>query len=150
MKHSLPFLSILVAIFLFACNNAKQNINAENDLDAARDFIRAALDGKFDLARKYLLTDSSNNQYLDAVERNYNKMDAEMKGSYRGASINIHLVNPVNDSTTIIVYSNSYKNDHDTLKVIKSNKNWQVDLKYLFTHGGDSAYNRLPDTDSIK
>ena len=150
MKYNLSFLSIILAILFFACNNAKQNNKAENDIDASRDFIRAALDGKFDLARKYLLADSSNNQYLDAVERNYNKMDVEMKTSYRAASINIHLVDPVNDSTTILVYSNSYKNDHDTLKVLKTNNNWQIDLKYLFIQDKDTIYNRQNRTDSLK
>ena len=150
MKYNLSFLSILLALLFFACNNAKQNNKAENDIDAARNFIRAALDGKFDIARKYLLADSSNNQYLDAVERNYNKMAVEMKTNYRGASINIHLVDPVNDSTTILVYSNSYKNDHDTLKAIKSSKIWQIDLKYLFIYERDSAYNRLLKSDSLK
>src|SRR5271169_6519920 len=118
-KNISIFLSLL--FFVLACNNNKQeDKKPENDLDAARDFIRAALDGKFDQARTYLLKDSSNSQYIDAVERNYQKMDPDTRNSYREASINIHGVQPLNDSTTIIIYSNSFKNEHDTLRVLKT------------------------------
>jgi hypothetical protein len=150
MNKFLSFTAILLAAFFFACNNSQQSDKPENDIDAARDFIRAALDGKFDDARKYLLQDSSNLQFLNAVERNYAKMDANTRGGYRSASINIHLVDPVNDSTTIVVYSNSFKNDHDTLKVLKKDNIWLIDLKYLFTQDRDSIYKTIIRTDSLK
>jgi hypothetical protein len=149
MNKFLSFTTILLAILFFACNNSKQTDKPENDIDAARDFIRAALDGKFDEARKYLLQDSSNLQFLNAVERNYAKMDAESRGGYRSASINIHLVEPVNDSTTIVVYSNSFKNDHDTLRVLKKSSTWLVDLKYLFTQDRDTIYKKVIIADSL-
>jgi hypothetical protein len=46
----------------------------------------------------------------------------------------------VNDSTTVVIFSNSYKNDHDTLKVLKKNNQWLVDFKYLFEHDNDSLF----------
>jgi hypothetical protein len=150
MNKFLSFAIFFIFILFFACNNSKQTDKPENDIDAARDFIRAALDGKFDEARKYLLQDSSNLQFLNAVERNYAKMDVDTRGGYRSASINVHLVDPVNDSTTIVVYSNSFKNDHDTLKVLKKENNWLIDLKYLFTQGKDSIYKTVITTDSLK
>ena len=150
MKYRLSFLPVLFTVFIFACNNAGQTSKAENDIDAARDFIRAALDGNFDIARNYMLQDSSNMQYLDAVDRNYVKMDPVTKSNYLSASITIHLVNPLNDSTTIVIYSNSFKNDKDTLKVLKSNNGWLVDLKYLFTHDMDTSYNNINRIDSLK
>ena len=150
MKYCLSFLSAILTVYLIACNNSGQTSKAENDIDAARDFIRAALDGKFDIARNYMLQDSSNMQYLDAVERNYVKMDPVTKSNYLSSSITIHLVNPLNDSTTIVIYSNSFKNDHDTLKVLQTNNSWLVDLKYLFTHGSDTSNNKLIKTDSLK
>ena len=150
MKYYLSFLSAILTLYLIACNNSGQTSKAENDIDAARDFIRAALDGKFDIARNYMLQDSSNMQYLDAVERNYVKMDPVTKSNYLSSSITIHLVDTVNNTTTIVVYSNSYKNDHDTLKVLQTNNSWLVDLKYLFTHGSDTSNNKLIKTDSLK
>jgi hypothetical protein len=139
MKHYL----VISSLFLFcaACNNASEESNkSENDIDAARNFIRAALDGKFNDARTFLFRDSANNEYIDAAERNYQKMDPETKQNYHEASINIHNVTPVNDSTTIVIYSNSFKNDHDTLKILKQRDQWLVDLKYLFLHDQDTTH----------
>ena len=143
-------LFLLLLFFAAACNNKKEDKKPENDIDAARDFIQAALYGKFDQAKTYLLQDSANLQYLDAVERNYQKMDAETKSNYHDASINIHNVNPVNDSTTIIVYSNSFKKIQDTLRILKVNQQWLVDLKYLFQHDRDTIYTKMNKVDTTK
>ena len=141
----IPIAPIVIGgiLFLFlsfcACTSNQSPGKPENDIDAARDFIRSALDGKFDEARTYLLPDSSNIQYMDAAERSYQKTDADTKNGYRGSSINIHKVEPVNDSTTIVIFSNSFKNDHDTLKVLKVNDEWLIDLKYLYEHDMDTT-----------
>lgn len=136
MKRKLIQLSAFLLLFIAACNNADhQNtvLNSENDIDAARNFIQSALEGNYKNARKFLLSDSLNMQYLDAFERNYNeRMDPEDKREYRQASININSINQLNDSTTIINYSNSFKKQSDTLKVIRVNQEWLVDLKYSF------------------
>lgn len=143
-------------IFLFllfsftACKIRDKTPAAENDIDAARNFIRAALDGKFDEARTYLLPDSVNINWMDIAERNYMKADAETKYGYRSASINIHQVEPLNDSNTVIIYSNSFKNDHDTLKVIKENGKWLIDLKYLFQHDADTLLVKPLLKDSVQ
>jgi hypothetical protein len=151
-----PFIPIAIGIlFLFfllpACNSDKKPTGqSENDIDAARNFIRAALDGKFDEARTYLLTDSVNINWMDVAERSYQKTDDDTKRGYRSSSINIHQVNPVNDSTTVVIYSNSFKNDHDTLKIIKEKGQWLVDLKYLYEHDMDTLFNKPVIKDSIK
>lgn len=145
-RFDLLFLLFLLA----ACNSKKHTVPAENDIDAARNFIRSALDGKFDEARTYLLTDSLNNNYMDVAERSYDKADPDTKNGYRTASINIHQVTPVNDSTTVVIYSNSFKNNHDTLKVIRENGQWLVDLKYLYLHDEDSIQINKPSIDSSR
>lgn len=125
-----------------ACNTpAEKPQEAENEIDAARQFIRASLDGRFDLARDFLLADSLNNNYMDLAERSYQKTTPADKENYKGATIVIHNTNAVNDSTTIVIFSNSFKNDHDTLRVLKSNGKWRVDLKYLFGHGRSDSSN---------
>jgi hypothetical protein len=135
--------------FLFSyCGSKKQSTTSENDIDAARNFIRAALDGKFDEARNFMLSDSVNANYMDVAERSFRNTDAETKNGYRVASINMHQVAPINDSTTIVIYSNSFKNDHDTLKVVKENGQWLVDLKYLYQHDMDTMQLNKPTTDS--
>jgi len=144
-------------IFLFllfsACNSIDKNSTApaENDIDAAREFVRSALDGKFTQARNYMLADSSNMQYMTVAERNYQKADDETKNGYRSASIRIYSpVVHVNDSTTIVIYSNSFKNDPDTLKVLEIKGQWLVDLKYLYEHDRDSSHINFTNRDSLK
>ncbi|HWR33048.1 MAG TPA: hypothetical protein VN451_05965 [Chitinophagaceae bacterium] len=144
------FLLFFQVVIGIACKSKKHKVVSENNIDAARNFIRAALDGKFDEARNYMLSDSLNNNYMDVAERNYARADAETKNGYRGASINMHMVSPVNDSITIVIYSNSFKNDHDTLKVVNENGQWLIDLKYLYEHDEETIPISKPVIDSSK
>ena len=134
MKSLTRFLFAGFLFFTGACNNTEKINQSENDIDAARNFIRASLDGKFDEARKYLLSDSANNQFLDVHERNYKeRMSLEDKSGYRMASINVHELRTVNDSTSLVFYSNSYfKKDTHHLKVVKVDNQWLVDFKSYF------------------
>ena len=124
--------------FFCACSGGEGEdaggTTSENDVDAARNFIRSALDGKYDRARNFMIQDSVNNQYLDLFERNYQRlMDPEDKRGYREASINIHDIRQLNDSTTVVNYSNSFKKKNDSLKVVRTHNQWLVDLKYSFS-----------------
>jgi hypothetical protein len=77
---------------------------------------------------------------MDVAERSYDRADPETRNGYRAASINIIKVSePVKDSVTVVIFSNSFKNDPDTLKLIKQNNQWLVDLKYLYLHEADST-----------
>ena len=136
--------SILLICFLFlqffcACTNEERDrsdptITSENDADAARNFIRSVLDGKLDNARNMLAEDSLNLQLFDAYERIYkNRTSPQDKRGYRESSITIYSVRPLNDSTSVISYSNSYKKRVDSLKVMRENGEWKVDLKYSLT-----------------
>ncbi|MDP4263798.1 MAG: DUF4878 domain-containing protein [Bacteroidota bacterium] len=149
MKKILTLLSFLF-FCLVACNNpGKQALKSENDLDAVRNFIQAALYGKYDEARNYMLPDSINEERMRLIERV--KLSPDEKRGLATASINIHNVNPVNDSTTIVIYSNSFKNDRDTLKVVRVKGQWLVDFNYLFEHDNDTLMKKpVNKTDSIK
>jgi len=128
------FISFLFLLFFGACASDKKNTTgAESDVEAARSFIRYALDGDYNEAGKFILRDSLNLQYLDAFSSNYrNRMTAADKRGYHGASINIHGMRQVNDSVTIVNYSNSFKQKPDSLKVVRQQNQWLVDLKYSF------------------
>ena len=146
------FIALFLLFFAIACkNNDKESPGkSENSIDAARNFIRAALDGKFNEARSYLLPDSVNVNYMDVAERSYQRTDQATKDGYRSSSIHILKVNDtVRDSVTVVIFSNSFKNDPDTLKVIRTNGQWLVDLKYLYMHGVDTS-NTVPVNDKIK
>ena len=152
-KAHLSWLSAgLMMIALTACRDAEKQATgvSENNIDAARNFIRTALDGKFDEARKYMLTDSVNTNYMDVAERSYQRADKAIKDGYRSSSINIHEVNePIQDSVTVVIYSNSFRNDPDTLQVIRSGGQWLVDLKYLYEHDADTLLKKPNLNDSL-
>lgn len=123
----------ILAFVNISCNSGGGKEAAENDVDAARDFVDAALKGRYDRAADYMLHDSMNDERLDAVSRM--KLSSEEKAGLWDASITIHSRKLINDSTSIIVYSNSYhKENKDTLKVVKKDGQWLVDFKYLFDH----------------
>ena len=147
-RYHFAFFSLL--FLLAACGGKKQTTISENDIDAARNFIRSALDGKFDEARQMIVDDSDNVHYLDNAERIYKGMNPDAINSYRSSSINVHQVTALNDSTTVVIYSNSFKNDHDTLKVVKGNGQWLVDLKYLFEHDANSTTTKPILNDSLQ
>jgi len=146
-----PLIFLFLLFLLPACGpDKKPTGQSENDIDAARNFIRAALDGKFDEARTIMVDDSDNVHFLINAERIYKSLKSDDINAFRGASINIHQVSPLNDSTTVVIYSNSFMNNHDTLKVIKIKEQWLVDLKYLYDHDMDTLFNKPISKDSIK
>jgi hypothetical protein len=150
MKNTVSLFSFLF-LFFAGCNNSSNQTNndSENDIDAARNFIRAALDGDYQNGKKLLLADSINFQFYNEFEKSHERLSEQEKKGYQNASINVHAITPLNDSTTIIIYSNSYKNDHDTLKLVKTGGQWLVDLKYLFLHDTDTLQHLMNKKDSI-
>lgn len=135
MKH---IATCFFSAFIFcACSSGPDRSDStqtsENEIDAARNFIGLALDGKWDDARGLIVDDSLNNTYLDLAQRNYQqRLDLNTKIQYRNASINIHSVNTQGDSVSVVHYANSYKKQPDSVKVVKYNSRWLVDLKYSF------------------
>jgi hypothetical protein len=125
-------LVILLSCFLFSCTNSNNESAPENDLDAARMFIRDALDGKFREARQLMVSDTINENRMADTERTYEKMSKDTKRNYRESSITIYDTRKINDSTSIVVYSNTFKNMKDSVKVIRKGGQWLVDLKYTF------------------
>jgi hypothetical protein len=139
MKNVLVPFFILV-LGLTACNDSDRNMSDEpvDDINTATTFLRAALDGKFDKVKKYIIQDSLNLQDLEASTRIYEKMPDEEKKLYRGASVHIHERKAQDSVTSIIVYSNTYRNTKDSLRMVKQDGKWLVDFKYIFKHKPDS------------
>ncbi|MBZ4190083.1 DUF4878 domain-containing protein [Niabella beijingensis] len=127
----LYFLSLLFLLPACLPDKSDKDEPGDSDIDAARNFIQAALKGNFKSAANYMLHDSANDERLDAVARISRTPDE--KQGFWDATINIHQRKLLNDSASIIVYSNSYyKDKKDTLKVVKKDGAWLVDFKYLF------------------
>lgn len=125
-------ISFLLLSFFYACNNSNNETanKPENDLDAARMFIRDALDGKWDDAKQFLLQDSTNIQLLETAESKYQNLSKAEQQNYKDAEPRFYDTRKLNDSVTIVNYSNSYMNKKDSLKVVRTNGQWLIDLKY--------------------
>ncbi len=140
MKSSL---FLFIALLFFSCNSNDENseLISENDADAARNFIRSALDGRWDDARKFMLQDSINLQLLERTVDMYHMQPKEEKRSYRESTIRFYNTREVSDSISIINYSNTYKNVRDSLKVVRTNGKWLIDLKYslLASNAGENV-----------
>ena len=139
--------SLAILLTILSCNNSDQQDEEKKsvtDIDAARNFLEAALKGNFKEASNYMLQDSTNTGFLDGRARTYQNLSGEEKTNMKEASL--HFYEPSqrpNDSTTIIIFSNSFKNDKDTLRIVKQQGKWLVDLKYLFTHDSDTLFNKI-------
>lgn len=125
--------AFIVLSIVWSCNNSSENKRPESALETGRDFIRASLDGKFDKAKPLLLPDSQNLQLFDTYKMYYNRLPDDKKQSYQKASYNINTYEDINDSVTIINYSNSYMNKPMEIKLVKNNKLWHVDFKYTYS-----------------
>jgi hypothetical protein len=123
----------IILLLLNSCSSNDVSSTSESDIDAARNFIRASLDNDFDKARSYMILDSLNNEYLDAAMRHRASRPREENRLYKEASIRIFDTRKESDSVSIISYSNSYRNAKDSLKVVKNENQWLVDLKYSFS-----------------
>jgi hypothetical protein len=118
-----------MSILLLACGGKQQDYRkAENALDAGREFIGACLQGDFSKAAFFAAPTRTNTQKLAEIEKAYREKDKEGRQQFRTASININGVTDVNDSTTVIRYNNSFDKIPHSLKVIKQNDNWLVDI----------------------
>ena len=134
MKILLPLVAIL---FLVACssNNSKR---PSTSVATGTAFIRATLDGNFKDAEALLLNEPQDKAMFDSYKSYYERLPQDKKQAYKKASYNINTLTDVNDSTTIINYSNSYMKQPMNIKVVKRDNVWSVDFKYT---SADSSIN---------
>ena len=117
---------------IIACQNPSNYTKAEDAQDAGREFIRATLDGEHDKAKFYLLHDTTNLLLLKQQESNYNQLSGKEKNEFRQSSIRPIEIKPVNDSVTLYKYYNTYNSkDTTTLRIVRINSDWVVDLKSI-------------------
>ena len=129
MKRNIVFLLLLT--LLLSCNNESAYTKAADAQEAAREFIRASLDGNYDKASFYLYKDSAgvNEMLLNKWKSDYGKWNQEDKVGHKNANIIVITTETTSDSTLNYIFSNSYKKDTTTIKIIKAKGDWLVDLK---------------------
>src|SRR5688572_26724626 len=123
---------IFTALLLISCNSEKSVPNT--DIEVARAFIQNILDNKFEEAERFVLKEETNEEYFKLFKTEYKSKSKEELENYQNADIIINEIAPVNDSVSIINYSNSYIRDKSNkLKMVRVEGQWLVDLKYTFS-----------------
>ncbi len=131
------FASLLLVIMVSSCfNDAEKRPTTATETGTA--FIRATLDGNFKNAETLLLKDDQNIAMFESYKTFYKRLPVEKKEAYKKASYTINTLTDLNDSTSIINYSNSYMKQPMGIKVIKKDNVWSIDFKYTST---DSSSN---------
>jgi len=122
------------ALFVVSCQDKESFKKADDAEEAGTEFIRASLVGNYDKAKFFLYKDSANFnlRVLDKWKAAYDAMNNTEKSNYHAASIRPTKIEPSSDSTTwSYTYYNSYKKDTTTIRVLKVNDDWLVDLRDL-------------------
>lgn len=127
------YLLILVSAFSFVACSDKKDTKPATAMDTGRTFIRASLDGDFKTAETLLLNDPANLQLFQSYKDSYAKIPDDKKRGYKEASYEINKIEELNDSTTIINYSNSYMHKPTEIKLVRLNNSWAVDFKYTIS-----------------
>ena len=124
---------IVFALFAFvaSCKTEDTYTKAADAQEAAREFIRASLDGNYDKASFYLYKDSAgaNEMLLNKWKTDYSHWSQEDKVGHKEANILVITTQQTNDSSLNYIFSNSYKKDTTTIKIVKAKGEWLVDLK---------------------
>ncbi len=127
-------ISLCIVLGCLATGCSLQESLPNTDLEVATRFIREIQQNHFRDARKLLLVNETNLQYIDRFETHFHSRSAAELDQYRDAEIIVNEVSNVNDSVTIVNYSNSFnKAEKNKLKVVRVNGQWLVDLQYTFS-----------------
>ncbi len=130
MKKIIP---IAVLLFLFSCDSRPSYKPPTDAEECFRSFVSATMEGNFNLADQYLLHDSTNDYLFGVVKHSYDNYPKERKDSLRNYSgeFTIYEIAPVNDTVTVINFSNKVDADRKVpMRIIKTNGTFFVDLKY--------------------
>ena len=126
------FFIVFTFIFvLLSCNN-KPNYPS-TDIGVANAFIKDILENDYKDAKIFVLDEEMNNQYFDLSKKEFGAKTKEELKLYRGADVVINEIKQLNDSVTIVNFSNSYrKTIKNEVKVVRFNDKWRIDLKHTF------------------
>jgi hypothetical protein len=128
----LLYLSSTLILLFCSCNNEPPR--PDDALGTGRLFIRSLLDGNFKTANTLLYQDSSNLMSLEKFEEQYDRrLSKAEKEASRRSDIVIHQIENLNDSVMIIYYSSSLQKQKKPLRILKKDKEWQIDFHYTYS-----------------
>ncbi len=129
---------LLLYVSFFSCKQPEGFHEAEDPMDAGREFLRSVLDGDFEKASLYVLDNAEDKELLERYKGYMKNQPQKERLNLKSSSIIINKIVNVNDSVTIINYSNSYSMKPTDLKVVLSDKKWRIDFSYTFSENMQS------------
>ncbi len=133
MRNRIFSLLTLLLLLTGSCSGPEGFKKPEDALDAAREFVRAVLDGDYKRAELYVLPEEEDlrlfHRYKDYMKNQPEKERLGLKSS----SILVNKVEPLNDSVSIINYSNSFSKKPMDIRAVKKDGEWWVDFSYTFS-----------------
>ena len=117
----------------FSCNQPEGFKEAEDPLDAGREFVRAVLDGNYEKAVLYIEDNQEDKDLFERYKQYMNNQPKKEKLQLKSSSIIINKVENLSDTVSIVNFSNSYSMKPTDLKIVQKNKKWLVDFSYTFS-----------------
>jgi hypothetical protein len=128
------FFTLAAALLLFSgCSGPEGFKKPEDALDAAREFVRAVLDGNYEKAEMYVLPEEDDMRLFKRYEEYMKKQPEKERLGLKSSSILVNKVEALNDSVSVINYSNSFSKKPVDIRVIKKDGEWWVDFSYTFS-----------------
>lgn len=130
MKLKAFILLVFLCVFN-SCDNTPPY--PSTDIEVARAFINDILQNNYKDAKRFVLDEEMNNQYFELSKKQFEAKSKDELLKYKESDIVVNEIKQVNDSATIVNFSNTYKRAiKNEVKVIKLNGKWSVDLKHTF------------------
>jgi len=127
------FICLICMSVFVACQEPEGFSVSEDPLDAGREFVRAVLDGDFEKASLYVCDNAEDKEIFDRYKQYIKKQPKSERLQFKSSSIIVNSVENLNDSVTIINFSNSHTMKPADLKVVKEKDEWKVDFSYTFS-----------------
>lgn len=122
---------LAMLLLLTRCSGPEGHKEPEDALDAAREFVRAVLDGDYARAELHLLDDDDRVLFGRYKQYRNARPDSERR-QLKSATIIINKVEAVNDSVTMVDYANSLSREPTELRVVRRGGRWLVDFSHTF------------------
>ena len=125
--------SLLAALMILAsgCSQPEGHKEPEDALDAAREFVRAVLDGDYARAEMHLLDEDDKVLFGRYKQFRNARPDSERR-QLKSSTIIINGVEALSDSVTVVNYANSQSREPTELRVVKRGGRWLVDFSHTF------------------
>jgi hypothetical protein len=134
IKRSLFLITfgIAFAMQFIACGNA-EDARPTSAQETGQQFIASSLKGDFKKAESLLLNEPDNKALFQTYRRFYDRMSDQQRKGYQTASFEIESWQDLNDSISIIRYTNDFMHQPTELRLVRKNDLWWIDFRFTST-----------------